>query len=252
MPRCGSGSHYFSLGRLAGAEVGVLHTLPGQDILIQHTDVGQRLARLSQPEAAHGAARTHHLMAHSPQPRGRRSAPRARRPVHLHPLRPPRLGPAWVSMRRHRSRGPPGCGAMADPAFPPDYTQLPTSTARADDDSPLITKVRTLRLCWNYWYRRSLPCTYDQLVDLIDQRHTASHQDLNRPERLRWRRGENTARRLVLRAQLCIAEAQLTALMAPQPMPLCPASPERRPSETLFCSIQWISLFCPYPPLLSH
>ena len=45
---------YFSLGRLDGAEVGVLHTLPGQDILIQHTGVGQRLARLLQP----GAART--------------------------------------------------------------------------------------------------------------------------------------------------------------------------------------------------
>ncbi len=50
---------YFSLGRLEGAEVGVLHTLPGQEILIQHTDVGQRLARLLDPEAASTVKRGH-------------------------------------------------------------------------------------------------------------------------------------------------------------------------------------------------
>jgi len=37
---------YLSLGRLGSAEVGVLHTLPGQDILIQHDVLGQRLACL--------------------------------------------------------------------------------------------------------------------------------------------------------------------------------------------------------------
>ena len=43
---------YFSLGWLAGGEVGVLHTLPGQDILIPDSDVGRRLARLLDPQAA--------------------------------------------------------------------------------------------------------------------------------------------------------------------------------------------------------
>ena len=42
---------YFSLGWLAGGEVGVLHTLPGQDILIQDGEVGRRLAALLDPEA---------------------------------------------------------------------------------------------------------------------------------------------------------------------------------------------------------
>lgn len=43
---------YLFLADLNGAEVGVQHTPTGQDILIQHTDIGQRLARLLQPEAA--------------------------------------------------------------------------------------------------------------------------------------------------------------------------------------------------------
>ena len=43
---------YLFLADLNGAEVGVQHTPAGQDILIQHTDLGQRLARLLQPEAA--------------------------------------------------------------------------------------------------------------------------------------------------------------------------------------------------------
>lgn len=42
---------YFSLGQLAGGEMGVLHTLPGQDILIQDSEVGRRLAMLLDPEA---------------------------------------------------------------------------------------------------------------------------------------------------------------------------------------------------------
>jgi hypothetical protein len=37
---------YHTLGRLGGAEVGVQPTLDGQDILIQHGDLGQRLACL--------------------------------------------------------------------------------------------------------------------------------------------------------------------------------------------------------------
>jgi hypothetical protein len=37
---------YHSLGHLAGTEVGVQPTLGGQDILIQHGDMGQRLACL--------------------------------------------------------------------------------------------------------------------------------------------------------------------------------------------------------------
>ena len=43
---------YYSLGHLDTCEVDVQHTIEGQDILIQHTDIGQRLARLLQPEAA--------------------------------------------------------------------------------------------------------------------------------------------------------------------------------------------------------
>jgi len=43
---------YHSMGRLNGADVGVQPTSAGQDILIQHTDAGQRLARLLQPEGA--------------------------------------------------------------------------------------------------------------------------------------------------------------------------------------------------------
>ncbi len=37
---------YYPLGHLANAEVGVQRTLDGQDILIQHGDLGQRLACL--------------------------------------------------------------------------------------------------------------------------------------------------------------------------------------------------------------
>ncbi len=40
------------LGHLASAEVGVQPTLDGQDILIQHSSVGQRLACLLAPVAA--------------------------------------------------------------------------------------------------------------------------------------------------------------------------------------------------------
>jgi len=37
---------YYPLGHLDGAEVGVQPTLDGQDILIEHSHVGRRLARL--------------------------------------------------------------------------------------------------------------------------------------------------------------------------------------------------------------
>jgi hypothetical protein len=37
---------YYPLGEVSGAEVGVQPTLDGQDIFIQHSDVGQRLACL--------------------------------------------------------------------------------------------------------------------------------------------------------------------------------------------------------------
>jgi hypothetical protein len=37
---------YRPLGHLAGTAVGVQPTLNGQDILIEHSDIGQRLARL--------------------------------------------------------------------------------------------------------------------------------------------------------------------------------------------------------------
>ena len=43
---------YLFLADLHGSEVGVQHTPGGQDLLVQHTDIGQRLARLLQPEAA--------------------------------------------------------------------------------------------------------------------------------------------------------------------------------------------------------
>jgi len=43
---------YHSLGHLDGAEVGVQPTLAGQDILIEHSDRGQRLAYLLAPVAA--------------------------------------------------------------------------------------------------------------------------------------------------------------------------------------------------------
>ena len=43
---------YQPMGRLNGAEVGVQHTSDRQDIMIQHTEAGQRLARLLQPEGA--------------------------------------------------------------------------------------------------------------------------------------------------------------------------------------------------------
>ena len=43
---------YLFLADLHGCEVGVQHTHGGQDLLVQHTDIGQRLARLLQPEAA--------------------------------------------------------------------------------------------------------------------------------------------------------------------------------------------------------
>jgi hypothetical protein len=45
-------SEYQPLGTVSGTEVGVQASLIGQDILIQHTDTGHRLARLLQPEAA--------------------------------------------------------------------------------------------------------------------------------------------------------------------------------------------------------
>ena len=42
-------SPYLTLGHLAGAEVGVQPTLDGQEIIIQHSEVGQRLACLLAP-----------------------------------------------------------------------------------------------------------------------------------------------------------------------------------------------------------
>jgi hypothetical protein len=58
---------YYPLGQVSGAEVGVEPTLDGQDIFIQHSDVGQRLACLlamGQTEIVHrGEAlywRVHH------------------------------------------------------------------------------------------------------------------------------------------------------------------------------------------------
>jgi len=39
-------NEYYPLGHLGGAEVGVQPTLDGQDILIKHSDLGQRLACL--------------------------------------------------------------------------------------------------------------------------------------------------------------------------------------------------------------
>jgi len=40
------GEAYYPLGRLDGAEVGVQPSLDGQDILIAHSEAGQRLACL--------------------------------------------------------------------------------------------------------------------------------------------------------------------------------------------------------------
>ena len=42
-------SQYFTLGHLSGTEVGVQPTLDGQEIIIQHSEVGQRLACLLAP-----------------------------------------------------------------------------------------------------------------------------------------------------------------------------------------------------------
>ena len=50
-------SEYQPLGTVSGTEVGVQASLDGQDILIQHTDTGHRLARLLQPEAARAVLR---------------------------------------------------------------------------------------------------------------------------------------------------------------------------------------------------
>ena len=50
---------YQPLGSVSGTEVGVQACLDGQDILIQHTDTGHRLARLLQPEAARTVLRGH-------------------------------------------------------------------------------------------------------------------------------------------------------------------------------------------------
>lgn len=61
---------YFSLGWLAGGEVGVLHTLPGQDILIPDSAVGRRLARLLHAQAASTVRRgnsTFLSIPHSPE-----------------------------------------------------------------------------------------------------------------------------------------------------------------------------------------
>jgi hypothetical protein len=43
---------YLFLANLNRVKVGVQHTPAGQDILVQHTDLGQRLARLQQLQAA--------------------------------------------------------------------------------------------------------------------------------------------------------------------------------------------------------
>ena len=48
---------YQRLGTLDSAEVGVQVSTDSQDILIQHTDTGHRLARLLQPEAARSVLR---------------------------------------------------------------------------------------------------------------------------------------------------------------------------------------------------
>ena len=52
-------SEYQLLGTVSGTEVGVQASLDGQDILIQQTDTGHRLARLLQPEAARTVLRGH-------------------------------------------------------------------------------------------------------------------------------------------------------------------------------------------------
>ena len=43
---------YYPLGHVAGAEVGVQPTLDGQDIIVQHGEVGHRLACLLAPGPA--------------------------------------------------------------------------------------------------------------------------------------------------------------------------------------------------------
>ena len=61
---------YLSVGCLDGAEVGVQHTLAGQDILIQHGDTGQRLAGLLAPGRAEIVRREgviYWRLAHDPQ-----------------------------------------------------------------------------------------------------------------------------------------------------------------------------------------
>ena len=61
---------YQSLGYLDGAEVGVQSTLNGQDILIQHSDTGQRLAGLLAPGKAEIVRREgviYWRLAHDPQ-----------------------------------------------------------------------------------------------------------------------------------------------------------------------------------------
>ena len=59
---------YHSPGRLADHEVGVEHTLGGQDILMEHSEVGQRLASLlafGDAEAFHREATRYWRIVHN-------------------------------------------------------------------------------------------------------------------------------------------------------------------------------------------
>ena len=61
---------YFSLGQPDGTEVVVQHTLDGQDILIERTDTGMRLARLLGARAVESVRQgdtTYWHIPHTPQ-----------------------------------------------------------------------------------------------------------------------------------------------------------------------------------------
>jgi hypothetical protein len=98
-------------------------------------------------------------------------------------------------------------------AYPPDYIKLPPSIACAGvEDALIVTMARILGLCWDQKYRRSPPCTPDQLADLVGRPRTTLYRHLNKLQQLRWLRVDHRGRQLVLQPLVRIAEGQPPAV----------------------------------------
>jgi DNA-binding transcriptional ArsR family regulator len=85
--------------------------------------------------------------------------------------------------------------------LPPEYVNLPTSTAYAFevDDAVLVTMARLLGLCWQYNYERTPALTPDEVAELAGRSRSALYRHLKLLREMGWIRVEQVGRRIVIR-----------------------------------------------------